>query len=220
MAEQIGTPGSNADSTQQAKNAAVKDKACPFCHQPFTSSSLGRHLDLYIKEKNPKPADGIHNVDEIRKLRGNITRRQPRSSMSRREDSTPAGTPGTINKRSPSETDMGTRHSPSMRRDYADTPNALSHKKMRTTHLNSATWHSTGVINDIPSLMRNGEYSGNWESGESESPRKVDGRRTVSRQMLAKTTFEQKQKLVDALDTARASELALREVLGSLRAAK
>lgn len=220
MAEQIGTPGSNADSTNQSKNAAVKDKACPFCHQPFTSSSLGRHLDLYIKEKNPKPADGIHNVDEIRKLRGNITRRQPRSSMSRREDSTPAGTPGAINKRSPSEADLGTRHSPSMGRDYADTSGPLSHKKIRAAHVNSASWHATGVINDIPSLMRNGEYNGHWESAEPESSRKMEGRRTVSRQMLAKTSFEQKQKLMEALDTARASELALREVLGSLRAAK
>jgi hypothetical protein len=32
--------------------------------------------------------------------------------------------------------------------------------------------------------------------------------------MLAKTTFEQKQKLIDALDNAKAAELALRELLG------
>jgi hypothetical protein len=34
--------------------------------------------------------------------------------------------------------------------------------------------------------------------------------------MLAKTTFEQKQKLIDALDNAKAAELALRELLGSI----
>lgn len=63
---------------------APKDKNCPYCGQAFTSSSLGRHLDLYIKEKNPKAPDGIHDVDEIRKIRGGITRRQPRGG-SRRE---------------------------------------------------------------------------------------------------------------------------------------
>lgn len=41
----------------------------------------------------------------------------------------------------------------------------------------------------------------------------------MSKQMLAKSTFEQKQKMLDALDNARAAELALREVLGSIRAA-
>jgi hypothetical protein len=220
MAEQIGTPGSNADSTTQAgKNPAVKDKACPFCQQPFTSSSLGRHLDLYIKEKNPKPADGIHNVDEIRKLRGNITRRQPRSSTSRREGSTPAGTPTATSKRSPSETDAGTRQSPSVHREYGETPDALSHKKVRAIW-NTPTWHSTGVMNDIPTPVRNGESNGHWDSGENDGTRKMEGKRTASRQMLAKSTFEQKQKMMDALDTARAAELALREVLGSLRAAK
>src|SRR5213083_1093542 len=80
---------------------APKDKNCPYCQQAFTSSSLGRHLDLYIKEKNPKPPDGIHDVEAIRKLRGNITRRQPRNSLARRDASTPAGTPSAASKKSP-----------------------------------------------------------------------------------------------------------------------
>lgn len=67
---------------------APKDKHCPYCGQSFTSSSLGRHLDLYIKSKNPKAPDGLHNVDEIRKLRGSITRRQPRGGV-RRDSSAP-----------------------------------------------------------------------------------------------------------------------------------
>jgi hypothetical protein len=41
----------------------------------------------------------------------------------------------------------------------------------------------------------------------------------VSRQLLAKSTFDQKQKMVEALDNARAAELALREILGSIKAA-
>jgi len=116
MTDQIGTPGSNADtSVNGGKAGAPKDKQCPFCNQPFTSSSLGRHLDLYIKEKNPKPADGIHHVDEIRKLRGGITRRQPRNSSSKREDSTPVGTPGPPG-RSPPESEAIGHISPSLSR--------------------------------------------------------------------------------------------------------
>jgi hypothetical protein len=34
-----------------AATKAPKDRSCPFCGQRFTSSSLGRHLDLYIKPK-------------------------------------------------------------------------------------------------------------------------------------------------------------------------
>jgi hypothetical protein len=71
MSEHQATGSSLSGSTK-----ARKDKECPFCHQIFTSSSLGRHLDLYIKPSNPKPPDGIHKVDEIRKIRGAITRRQ------------------------------------------------------------------------------------------------------------------------------------------------
>ena len=56
----------NRDQEQEGATKSTKDRACPFCGQAFTSSSLGRHLDLYIKPKNPNPADGVHDVDEIR----------------------------------------------------------------------------------------------------------------------------------------------------------
>ena len=65
---------------QSKASTLPKDRPCPFCGQSFTSSSLGRHLDLYIKDKNPKPPDGVHDVDAIRNLRGKITRRQPKGS--------------------------------------------------------------------------------------------------------------------------------------------
>src|SRR5690242_6293755 len=81
----IGTPRSTAADAPLLK--AAKDKTCPFCGQAFTSSSLGRHLDLYIRPKNPKAPDGIHAVDEIRKLRGGITRRQAKGSISKRKQS-------------------------------------------------------------------------------------------------------------------------------------
>ncbi|KAM3079493.1 hypothetical protein ACMFMG_005915 [Clarireedia jacksonii] len=226
MAEQMGTPGSNAElSVNGAKNSAPKDKNCPFCHQAFTSSSLGRHLDLYIKEKNPKPADGIHNVEEIRKMRGGITRRQPRNSTSRREDSTPAGTPGASERRSPhNDSEMSGNRSPSIRRDDGTAMNMLcgANSQGRSNFvLNGGTWESTGVMNHIPT-SRTGEQVRNWEGDDSrDSPRRLDGRnRSVSKQMLAKTTFEQKQKMMEALDNAKAAELALKELLGGIRSAK
>lgn len=226
MTEQMNTPGSNADaSTNVTRTSAVKDKTCHFCHQTFTSSSLGRHLDLYIKEKNPKPADGIHNVDEIRKMRGGITRRQPKISV-KREDSAPASTPkvngdggGKTSPLSETTSKDGTAQvprSPNMQRLPVDVPEDSARGGVRTL-FNTPSWHCTGVINDISPVIQNGETA-KWDAdGDG---RKQDGRRKVSRQMRAKATFDQKQKLSEALDTARAAELALREVIGSLRAAK
>ncbi|KAF2744743.1 hypothetical protein M011DRAFT_460531 [Sporormia fimetaria CBS 119925] len=52
-----------------------KDRKCPFCEHYFTSSSLGRHLDVFIRSENPKAPDGVHIVEEIREMRGRITRR-------------------------------------------------------------------------------------------------------------------------------------------------
>lgn len=210
MADLGGSPGSNAESSINiGKAGAPKDKACPFCQQPFTSSSLGRHLDLYIKEKNPKPADGVHDVDEIRKLRGGITRRQPRNSLAKRESSTPTGTPGlngSAKRSPPSEIDQ---RSPKFRTRPMD----LSHDGTKKTLFNSATWHATGVINDIPSVSQNGIYV------EGNGPARIQGVNSVSQDMLAEANLEQKQKMMDALDTAKAAELALRELLGSLKAA-
>ncbi|CZS94844.1 uncharacterized protein RAG0_04684 [Rhynchosporium agropyri] len=226
MAEQMGTPGSNADlSVNGSKLGAPKDKACPFCHQQFTSSSLGRHLDLYIKEKNPKPADGVHDVIEIRKLRGGITRRQPRTSTSRREDSTPAGTPAAHDRRSPAPESEGQgrgNRSPSSRRDdVGGVGDTVNFKGKPSFFINKGTWESTGVMNNIPPPRTNSD-SRSWDGGEErETNRRLEPRsRSVSKQMLAKTTFEQKQKMMDALDNAKASELALRELMGSIRAAK
>ncbi|KAF4635185.1 hypothetical protein G7Y89_g2911 [Cudoniella acicularis] len=219
MTDQMGTPGSTADtSVNGSKTGAPKDKACPFCHQQFTSSSLGRHLDLYIKEKNPKPPDGVHDVDEIRKMRGGITRRQPRSSTSRREDSTPAGTPSAQDRRSPRPESARENRSPSVRRDDGGTDRPIVNGRPNYI-LNKGTWESTGVMNVIPPL-RNGDARC-WDGEDRDGGRKTETRsRSVSKQMLAKTTFEQKQKMIEALDNAKAAELALRELLGSIRAAK
>jgi hypothetical protein len=243
MAEQIDTPGSLADSTaaSASKTPAPKDKPCPFCAQPFTSSSLGRHLDLYIREKNPKPADGVHNVDEIKRMRGTITRRQPRNSLGRgREGSTP-GAAGKAN----GNGNTGGNGGDGSAGDGKSAPQSpvvqtrpmVEHKGKYKTMLNSASWHATGVMNNIPSVLPsrtefseghggrsgNGGANGTGNGSGSASPgpseeRKEIRQRSVSRQ-LAKNSFEQKQKMIDALDTARAAELALREILGSIKAA-
>jgi hypothetical protein len=221
MVEQTSTPGSNADtSINGGKNGASKDRACPFCHQAFTSSSLGRHLDLYIKEKNPKLPDGVHNVDEIRKMRGGITRRQPRSSTSRREDSTPTGTPGIQERRSPPpDSEIRGNESPGLRREYSNSESLGNYgRKIELGHKRTG-WEATGVINNIPTPKNVGPQT--WDGDDRDLGRRYEGRnRSVSKQVLAKSTFEQKQRLVDALDSAKAAELALRELLGSIRAAK
>lgn len=233
MTEQMGTPNSSADlSVNGSKNSAPKDKNCPFCNQAFTSSSLGRHLDLYIKDRNPKAADGIHIVDEIRKIRGGITRRQPRNSTSKTEDSTPTGTPGGSERRSPHmDSDMTGSDTPSLRRGDAAAMNIMCMSRGVPGHIqntrrpnfvvNGGTWESTGVMNHIPQT-RNGEPSRSWDGDESrDGSRRLDGRnKSVSKQTFAKITFEQKQKTMEALDNAEAAKLALREVLGGFRAAK
>jgi hypothetical protein len=73
-------------------------------------------------------------------------------------------------------------------------------------------------MNVIPPPKRSDTKS---TEGDEKGNRLADGHsRSVSRQALAKSAFEHKQKMMEALDDARAAELALRELLGSLRAAK
>jgi hypothetical protein len=192
------TPRSVSESTTAAnpKLVAPKDKNCPFCHQTFTSSSLGRHLDLYIKPKNPKAPDGVHNVDEIRKLRGGITRRQARTSTVKKETSAPASAtrPSFTGDESPVIV-----HSPGVGED------PLQPTKVRTT-LNELHWHATGVINNLP-------------------PRPIpvhmlEARRDASRHVQQKAELEQRHRASEEWETGKAAELALREVLGSFREAR
>ena len=183
------TPGSST-----GKQPAFKDKSCPYCHQQFTSSSLGRHLDLYIKPKNAKPPDDIHNVEEIRQLRGNVTRRQARSSTGKREGSTPS---------SSKPTPLPEQGSPSATGGYATAPGHVD-DRIRT-FLNKATWHQTGVINDLPTV------------GES-TP--FVRRASPSRRASAKEEIMHRQGAMEERDRARATELALQEVLDSVKAAK
>ncbi|KAI0467504.1 hypothetical protein F4859DRAFT_517941 [Xylaria cf. heliscus] len=220
-----------AESPNAQKAGAAKDRQCPYCGQAFTSSSLGRHLDLYIKEKNPKPPDGIHDVEAIRKLREGITRRQPRGSHAHRNASNP-GTPGPSRK-SPAPAPAPAPASDSVLRPPAipkDGQFVVDHQTLRYPF--QPSWEATGVINDIPAATgdhgsASGSGSGSaWESmraraspGRDMSARPQHLQRAPSR-AAQKVQFDTKQRLADAMDTARAAELALRELLSSIRAAK
>lgn len=190
------TPGSPADSTGLAKTPAAKDRTCPFCHAPFTSSSLGRHLDLYIKEKNPKPPDDVHDVEEIRKLRGSVTRRQARTSSAKRENSTPS---------SSKPTPMPEQRSPSSPVFYS----VSGHPEggPLKTVLNRANWQATGTINNLPPPNKEGSLPYNK-------------RRSISRNTSVKEALVRKHDAREEKDRGRAAELALFEVLESVRAAK
>lgn len=193
MAEpSAATPGSSTTS----KAPATKDKDCQYCHQTFTSSSLGRHLDLYIKDKNAKPPDDIHNVEEIRRLRGNVTRRQARTSSGKREGSTPS---------SSKPTPFRDQRSPSIQGPSAH--NKLHHPDGEPirTYLNKANWQSTGVINDLPPIADHTLYS------RALSP---------SRRPSVKEEIIHKQNMLEERDRARAAELALKEVLENVKAAR
>lgn len=206
----MSEPTDQAAESNTPKAGAPKDKNCPYCGQAFTSSSLGRHLDLYIKEKNPKPPDGIHDVEAIKKLRGGITRRQPRGSTGgRRDGSTPGGTPKAPAKREVSGGENDGFMSPAIPKDGQYVVDSNMGKFPFPPR-----WEATGVINDIPSKT-------GWEVETPQDQNKRPGmQRTVSKQMVQKAQFDVKQKLSDAMDTARAAELALRELLSSWRAAK
>ena len=133
--------GSAGDDGGQAKYPAVKDRKCQYCQQAFTSSSLGRHLDQFLYKKKP---DGIHDIEEIRRIRSGITRRQARTS---------SGRPGTVE-----GSEMGQADTPTSDKEGGQKPRGGTRMM-----LNTPTWHATGVINDIPNPNGSRE-SGRWHS--------------------------------------------------------
>lgn len=210
--------GANPESPGASKAHAPKDRNCPYCGQAFTSSSLGRHLDLYIKEKNPKPPDGVHDVDAIKKMRSGITRRQPRGSLAARRDASTPGTPTGSTTTTARKSPDPAKHQSSIPKDgqyVVDQSPIYPWQQPR--------WEATGVINDLP--PKNGEPVGAWEEN-TDHPRMTSAQQQQQQQQRApsraaqKQQLEARQRLADAVDTARAAELALRELLGSWRAAK
>lgn len=177
------------------KHPSTKDKRCPFCHQTFTSSSLGRHLDLYIREKNAKPPDDVHDVEEIRKIRAGITRRQARSST-KRDASTPSSTKATPQRE---------QQSPPSHKIHTDA--TTDDGRIVKTYWNTANWQATGVINDLPPTPREDQVA-------------QFQRRTISRRASVKEDLTRRQTGLDERDRGQAAELALKEVLESLKAAR
>ncbi|KAK7181977.1 hypothetical protein PSPO01_11940 [Paraphaeosphaeria sporulosa] len=181
MTTEAPTPATDTPPASETK--APKDKSCPFCQQAFTSSSLGRHLDLYIRAKNPKAPDGVHLVDEIKKLRGGITRRQ----KVKKELDTPAKKHSVASNASP----------PVQSIDGDDgSPDVSAAKLSQFKDVSWADGHPPRVLGAKTPEMR----------------------RDVSRQMQ-KADLEQRQKMTDEAETAKATELALRELLRSVKEA-
>ncbi|EGC49497.1 conserved hypothetical protein [Histoplasma capsulatum var. duboisii H88] len=171
------------NSQAGSKLPALKDKQCQYCHQPFTSSSLGRHLDQYLFKKKP---DGVHDVEEIRRLRGGITRRTARNSTAKREipdTSSPSTSPKVSGTELKCESSLRLNGKPG--------------KTGFQVLLNQPTWHTTGVINDIPN------------TSQVSQPRVS----TVGTDYSARSSNK------IGPETTRALELALREVLDNVRAA-
>ena len=187
----IASPGSTAGS---AKKPAVKNTTCQYCNTPFTTSSLGRHLDLYIRPKNPKPPDGVHDVDAIRRMRGNVTRRQAKSS-SKREHSSPSNSKGTPvrDQRSPS---VALQHN----------GKAQAKTAQANPQWNRATWQATGVINGLPPISR--------ARTSARSISRTEGPRSN------RTDITMKQVAIEERDRSLAVELALKDVLGNIKAAR
>ena len=76
-----------------------------------------------------------------------------------------------------------------------------------TISLNRANWQSTGVINDIPPTPRHNAMN-------------YDGRRENLRRGTIKNDVAKRQKALEERDRGKAAELALQEVLDSIKAAE
>jgi hypothetical protein len=182
------TPEGSAagDESGSKANLATKDRKCQYCQQAFTSSSLGRHLDQFLFKKKP---DGIHDVEEIRRIRSGITRRQARTSTGKNE-----GSPDRSEKKG------------SLDPQIAAESSSKSREAPVRMMFNTPTWHATGVINDIPNPSR-----------APDGPRIPPSQsRTASLQL---PDYASRGASSSNPDTMRALELALREVLDNIKAA-
>ncbi|KAJ6073000.1 hypothetical protein N7467_011085 [Penicillium canescens] len=174
------------DQSNSKANLASKDRKCQYCQQAFTSSSLGRHLDQFLFKKKP---DGIHDVEEIRRIRSGITRRQARTSSGKHEDSP----------------ERGQKKTPSDSYTTADTGSKSREAPVRMM-FNTPTWHATGVINDLPNPSR-----------VPDGPRLAPSQSRAGSLQLP--DYASRGAGSSKPDTMRALELALREVLDNIKAA-
>lgn len=198
-----------SDDGQNATNSkgqhAVKDKECQYCHQKFTSSSLGRHLDQYISKKKP---DGIHNVEEIKKIRAGITRRTARGGK-RNESTDHTESHDQSGPTSPhSSANIAT---PAFAENLSKAPGSVN-----DVRFNRMGWQATGVITDplpqntsvnsIPSPLTTAAHNSNNVAGAKRSFSTY----AADLPMSSDTANN---------ETARALELSLREVLDAVSSA-
>ncbi|KAK5724488.1 hypothetical protein LTR15_004533 [Elasticomyces elasticus] len=216
-------PSTPSSQREGSASRSGKDRSCPFCGQPFTSSSLGRHLDLYIKPRNPKPPDGVHNVEEIKKLRGSITRRQPKTSLKPGANINLSGW-RQGSEESTAHTRSGSRAASKLEARITDgsqvtSPVGLKDVDNMHTSFNVPTWQATGVINNLPPR---GPSRSNAPTPSGQAQRIEAMRRDATGARIERPDHESETmlKLQEDAEVGRAAELALREVLGSLEAAK
>ncbi|KAJ5928920.1 hypothetical protein N7466_007876 [Penicillium verhagenii] len=182
--------GSRADDQSNSKSGAnlgSKDRNCQYCGQPFTSSSLGRHLDQFLFKKKP---DGVHDVEEIRRIRSGITRRQARTNSGKHDES-----PDHVQKKGSVDPYTTTGESASKAREPP--PRMM---------FNTPTWHATGVINDIPNPSR-----------VLDGPRVMPNQSRAGSLQLP--DYASRGANANNPDTMKALELALHEVLDNIKAA-
>jgi len=192
-----------AQTTGIGKPPAVKNKECQFCHQKFTSSSLGRHLDQFLSKKKP---DGLHDVNEIKRQRAGITRRSAKG------------------KRDETSNDHSESHGKSAQQSPAapsDVPTPAFLDSLQKTaagpndlRFNQLSWQSTGVITGTPAL--------NAASASAASPLTSAGPNTSTNGLAgSKRSFSAYAADIpsSAAESVRALELSLREVLDAVSAA-
>lgn len=194
--------GGGGGGASGRKQRPVKDKRCQFCGQQFTASSLGRHYDTFISRER---VDGVHDLEEIKRIRSSVTRRTVKPTV------VTTATTATSNDghdhdhdhdderettEPPSQPPVATPSAPSYPRFVPPTQlNPTSGQGYRVI-LNQPSWEATGVINDIPNPAQTSRHkiaAGGFELGRSKGS--------------------------SSQETVRALELALQEVLDSVKAA-
>jgi hypothetical protein len=137
-----------------------------------------------------KKPDGIHDVEEIRRIRSGITRRQARTSSAKRDES-----PDRVHKKGPTDPYTAAGESASKAREPP--PRMM---------FNTPTWHATGVINDIPNPSR-----------VLDGPRIMPSQSRAGSLQLP--DYSSRGANANNPDTMKALELALHEVLDNIKAA-
>lgn len=197
-----GHDAHNADTSKNQQ--ALKDKECQYCHQKFTSSSLGRHLDQFISKKKP---DGIHIVEEIKKIRAGITRRTAKGAK----------------RNGNGQTDVHDHSGPTSPHSSSNitTPVFIENSNKATTtatandiRFNRMGWQSTGVITE-PMPQNASSNQSPLIAATVASNNAAGAKRSFSTYAADHLTSSS----TTVNETTRALELSLREVLDAVNSA-